>query len=70
MGNHTETVKATELRDGDLIRLSCDTYVKVASAEASHRSVMVTIYNGETPQDHPYKTFPRNADVRIRRLAA
>lgn len=66
----TETVKATDLRDGDLIRITYDTYVKVARAEVGKRGVTVTIYNGDTPNGFPYKTFKPTADVRIRRLAA
>ena len=49
------TVKAGELRKGDLLRLGVSTnYVLVASAVlGGGGQVHVTVYNGSTPYDHP-----------------
>lgn len=56
---------ASDLRNGHIIRIGdSENYVKVASAEmAEGGRITVTIYNGDVPQDHPYRTFAADEPV-------
>ena len=47
------TVKASELRQGDLIHVGGESYVLVADATLRDGKVQVTIYNGTTPDGTP-----------------
>ena len=61
-------VKATDLRPGDVIRIGrSENYVIVASAGESGGRVHVTIYDGCTAGDGPYRSFAPGDDVQLSR---
>lgn len=61
-----QPVKASDLRDGDLMRIGSSTnYVLVADAPIVNGKVAVTIYNGETPNDFPTLSFEPGNTVHL-----
>lgn len=64
-------IKASQLRDGHLLRLGVSTnYVKVASAAVTEDGeVAVTVYNGETPNARPFRCFGASEDVQVTTLS-
>ena len=67
MDRHT-TIKARELRKGDLLRLGVSTnYVLVASAIQGGGEVHVTVYNGSTPNDRPTLHYAPDQELQLAR---
>jgi hypothetical protein len=67
VSRHT-TVKARELRKGDLLRLGVSTsYVLVASAVQGGGEVHVTVYNGTTPYDQPTLHYAPGQELQLAR---
>lgn len=64
---HT-TIKAADLRNGDVLRLGkSDNYVLVSSTEKRAGRVHVTIYNGSVPQPAPFRSYAAAEDVQVSR---
>ena len=61
------TVKASELRQGDLIHVGGESYVLVADATLRDGKVQVTIYNGTTPHDEPTYSHKPCTSIRLAR---
>ena len=61
------TVKASELKQGDLIHVGGESYVLVADATVRQGKVQVTIYNGTTPHATPTYSHKPSASIRLAR---
>lgn len=59
------TVKASELKRGDLIYLGGNSCVLVADTTTRNGKVEVTIFNGDTPKDKPTYRHEPNEDIRL-----
>lgn len=64
---HT-TLKASDLRNGDVLRLGkSENYVLVSSTEKRGSRVHVTIYNGSVPDSAPFRSYAAAEDVQVSR---
>jgi hypothetical protein len=52
-----QNVRASDLRDGDLMFVGGTSCVLIAKAEAARGQIDVTLYNGSEPQDGPTYTY-------------
>ena len=64
-----QNVRASDLRNGDLMYICGMSYVIVAKAEASRGLIDVTLYNGSEPHDHPTYTYEPDHEVQLSRLS-
>ncbi|GAA0853368.1 hypothetical protein ACFQVD_26650 [Streptosporangium amethystogenes subsp. fukuiense] len=61
-----KTISAHALRDGNLLHVGGTNYVLVAKAEPTEDGqIAVTIYNGDTPQERPFKSYEPQAKVQL-----
>ena len=63
----TITVKASELKQGDLVHVGGESYVLVAGTTLRDGKVQVTIYNGTTPHDKPTYSHKPGLDIHLAR---
>lgn len=61
------TVRASELKQGDLIHVGGESYILVADATLRDGKVQVTIYNGTTPHATPTYSHKPSASIRLAR---
>ena len=61
------TVKASELKQGDLIHVGGESYVLVADATLRAGKIDVTIYNGSTPHSEPTYSHQPGTPIRVAR---
>ena len=60
-----DTIKAHELRNGDVLYVGGESYVLVARASTSRGETSVAIYNGTTANDSPTYRWPQDKEVRV-----